>query len=929
MTRDDICTIIYIYQKGGAAKHDGDTGDTMEINWSEKNIAELELFFSTDAKKGLTKQQYRDAKSRYGENIIDSELLTRQNFYGLKRKRRNIRAMLSGSVGIFGVLYTLTLVVLACMGFEVNLLLFLPFYAFLSACSFAQSGSSEKKYEYLYKVARPKALVIRDDKRKNVFIENIVPGDLILFSAGDIVPADARIVSCAYLSCVHTAADGKISSEGKTAEILKYNPTEIPANIVYAADVVDSGSASAVVVATGENTRIAKLAENTGPEDPASPLIGKSERAKEKEDDYSFMQKRAHQLSRTFFLLSLVFSALALCAGIMQDKNILTVTMTCLAAAAGCFPEQIPIIADYAATHGMQRLSKFGILIKRPAIIDDVNDIDTIIAKKTESFTQDRMRLDTVSGHKPSGANLHEIGHIISYMAMCSNVEEHRGEKGGKPAYSGSAVDVAVFEALNGCGLDYGAVSQIYQKIGKTRYNPKNAVKSAAIAKDGAANLICFGEAFNILNRCLMVKGQRLDRRGFDFHKSQIEALYREYDLVMAVAKKDFSYRQAGPGAEEESNLDFLGFAGFTEPKTHAVFESIDYLKKSGVNPVMVAGGDIAHIKNAALKFGIIENVQSAHLIDDGAIATMGDDMFYIHADKFALFAPIALENRIKLLKALQFKKKLPAVTVNHIEELPLTNERCVAFTSVTTETGILKNKASVIAKNLTVSTILKTLKNAVLVYRNIAQIATYVAMLFSSQYLLVLFSVVTGWEYILNPFGMLWAGIGAGYLFAVSISFNENNAGWHMARRKIKEYKSPKKYDRGVLKYGFAQGLCGFGSALSAFFVCLAMTGGADGAGMRPAQTAAFVAYIVLLAAVALRCIKGRRPFDLGIFKNRLYGIVLASNVAVVLCAVFVAPVREFLGFGEITPAIFGISAGIGALFSIVTLFFKKNILK
>ena len=912
----------------------------MEINWSEKNIAELELYFSTDAKKGLTKEQHRISKAQYGENIIDSDLLTRQNFYGLKRKHRNIKAMLSGSVGIVGVLYALTLAILAVMDFDVNLFLFLPFYVFLAAFSFSLNMLSEKKYEYLYKIARPKALVIRDSKRKNVFIENIVPGDLILLSAGDIVPADARIVSAAYLSCVHITESGTPVKEGKTAEILKYNPAEIPANIVCAADVVDYGSAAAVVVATGENTHIAKTADaEISKNTDLNEDINKADPAAE--DEYSFMQKRAHTISKIFFLLSVAFSMVIIFSGIMQKRDTLAVIMSCAAFLAACFSEQIPIIADFAAIHGMHRSAKSGILIKKTAIIDDINEIDTIIAKKTESFTQNKMLLKKVSDHDPSGGNLYEIGHILSCMAMCANVEQHRG--GAKPVYSGSAVDVAVFEALNRCGLGHEAVTNTYQKIGKTMYNPKSGIKSAYIIKDGKANLICFGEAFNILSRCSGIKGSMLDKRSLDFYKGKIDGLYKEYDLVMAVATKDFAYgTRSALGDETEGNLDFLGFAGFAEPKTRAVFESIDYLKKSGVAPVMIAGGEEAYTKNAALKFGIIKNAETAPVIDDESLFSMGDDMFFINADKFRLFAPIATENRIKLIRALIFKNKRPAVTVSHIEEISLMNERCVSFTSVSAETGILKNKASVITKNLTVSTIAKTLQNAVLIYRNICGILHYLSMLFFSQYLLMLLPVLSGGEYILSPPGMIWAGIGAGYLFAVSLCFNENNGGWHTARNRIKKYKTPKKYEGAVLKNGFVYALLAFACAVSCFFICLTLRD-PSGAGafkkylsapfaidpsIKSAQTAALVSYLTLCAAVAARYIKGRRPFDFGIFKNKLYAAALTLNLGGIAFAVFVPAVRDFLGFGEISAGMFGVSAGMGALFAAVTVFFKKNIL-
>ena len=709
----------------------------MAINWSEKNIAELELYFSTDVKTGLTTEQYRQSKEQYGENIIDSEVLKQQNFYGLKKKSKNTKAMLSGSIGLFGALYMLTILILAGMELDVKIAFFLPVYMLLPVFSFVLGRSAEKKYEYLYKAARPKALVVRQGKRKRGFIENIVPGDLILLSAGDIVPADARLVSSAYLSCVHIDEHGKLSSEGKTADILQYNPTNIPANIVYATNIVDYGSGSAVVFATGENTHIANFAEGQGAKTGILSKAGGAD--PNASDEYSFLQKRTGQISKILFLLSVALSTIVIISGLLQQRDFLSAAMACLAAAAAGFTEQLPIVADYAMLYGLHKLSKLGILVKKTSIIDEINSMDTIIAKRTESFTQDKMSLAKISEHDASGGEFPGEGNILSCMALCGSVSEH-GTYKGRPAYSGSALDVAIFESLQKYGLDFDALNEVYQKIGKTMYNPKSGIKSAVVAKEGGFFLLCFGEAFNVLGRCTFAHGQKLERKSLEIYKRKIEKLYAEHDLVMAAAQRPFDYRAVGSPAQknEESELEFLGLASFSESKTSAVFESLDYLKKSGVSPVMISGSNVAQTKSSALKFGIITSPESTPVLDNEKIASMGDDTFYINAQKFRLFAPIALENKIKLLRALKFKKKAPAITVNDVEEIALLNEPCLSFTSVNTETGVLKNKASVITKNLTISTILKTVKSAVLIYRNICALAQYTTTLFFSQYLLL-----------------------------------------------------------------------------------------------------------------------------------------------------------------------------------------------
>jgi len=124
------------------------------INWSEKNTLELQKYFKTKISQGLSKKQYLASKAKHGENIIESDILEQQNFYGLQKKKRNMRAVLTGSAGVIGIIYFLTVTAFKLMGNDVNLYIFLPIYFFLVLSAFILSTNSEKKYEYLYKMAQ-------------------------------------------------------------------------------------------------------------------------------------------------------------------------------------------------------------------------------------------------------------------------------------------------------------------------------------------------------------------------------------------------------------------------------------------------------------------------------------------------------------------------------------------------------------------------------------------------------------------------------------------------------------------------------------------------------------------------------------------------------------------------------------------------------
>ncbi|MCL2772661.1 MAG: cation transporting ATPase C-terminal domain-containing protein [Oscillospiraceae bacterium] len=660
----------------------------MNINWSGKNTIELELFFSTDVKKGLSRENYLRAKKKYGENIINSDILENQNFYGLKKKKRSIRAMLSRSVDTLGIIYLLFMIIIELAGIDIKIYIYLPFYIFLILSAFIFGHKSEKTYAYLYEMARPKALVIRQNKRKKVFVDTLVPGDVIILSMGDIVPADAKIVEAASnLSCLHVIERSEYNEtvkQDKTHTINKsasYYP-EFEPDILYSSDIIDSGNAVAVITATGKNT---KIAQNNNflkkPENLES--VDNSDSS-----DSCVLQKHALRLSKYSFLLSIAFTVTFAATGILQNRDFIAVILTCLTVYTACFSEQMPVIIDFAVAYEMRRLADIGIIIKKPSVIDDINNMDAIITAKAD--------------------------------------------------YSPDAVNV--------------------------------------------------------------------------------------FDIV----------------------------------------------EKPSVN------------------------------------------------------------SRIKFLREIKSKYYFPAVAISELAEMPLLNEAKLSFTSATTETGVLKNKASVITKDLSVQTILKAVGNSFLIYRNICNVLNFSSMIFISQYLLIFFAVILNGAYILNPFEMIWSGIGAGYVFTLAMCYRENNTKWQDLRKDMQNSIDFGK--RTLLKRSFISGLLIFAASVLSFLICFGLSESKfiweyinnNSMDVKSAQTAAFITYIAAYGFSALYYLNGAGIFR--ILKNKASVIGFAANLIFVCLAVVIQPVRDFLGFGAIDAKIAVMAVVVGLLPAVASVVLEKR---
>lgn len=907
-----------------------DVHDIDDIKWSEKSINDLELVFGTDKSRGLESENYKRARAHYGANIIKSKILEKQNFYGIEKKRDNFKIIISQAISIFGVIYILLTAALKIMGEDINIYAIIPFWAFSIIATLILCFHSGKKQAYLYRLARPKALVVRGGKKKRVFIESIVPGDVLILSTGDIVPADARLIVANSLSCIEIAGEDKTAHIRKTDNILNLPPVSLAddenivianSNIVFATDIIVSGSGLAIVIATGSRTRIIKSfgsseAEYTG--------YVESDKENPDESELSILQKDASSITRKFSLISISFAMALLIIGIISQRDLGESLLISFTVVASMFADKLPVIADFAMAQGMRALSLRGILIKKASAVDTLNRVDTLIAKKNETFMRDILKAQKIycdfRDYDIEQKNVMKIGQMLSYMALCVNVGNARTKK-GNIIYTGTAVDVAVVKAFLKCGLNFAGLDEVYQKLEKIAYNPYSGSRSSLVylKSQNRFILICFGEAENILARSVRRESgtgyKTIDRATYDIYRRTIDDLYNSYDLVMAVATKEYGGNNLRNISNDENSLDFVGLICFSEANVFGVYENIDYLKKSGVSPVMIVDADNSATQRAAKRIGIITSPHedSGRILDDMKIDRMGDGAFYANVHKFKLFMPVSIQNRVKFLKALRFRKKTSAVTVSDLSELALIEESDISLVPVTAETGALITKASVILQNLSISTISKAIKGAVMIYKNAHNAISFAASMFTVQYLLTFFALIFDGLYLLNAVQMIWSGVAVGYVFAIAMCLSDDTYNWYIYRKKLKDYR---QYKKESTKSGILTGVVMFLAVALSFVACIMLEAGAllpaaeyiGSAKGEPAQyilsaqTGAFIALIFACLATALINIKPAHLTDLKILKNKVFTIGVAGNIIFLAAAILIPPFRDFLGFAPLS---------------------------
>ena len=869
-----------------------------KINWSGRTKKDLELFFSTDTKNGLSSEKYKQAKKIYGKNIIALNNMHNpcvHGFYDLEKKSINYRALLTRSIGIFGVIYILTLMLISLLGFGMSLFL-TSAYMLLVFVSLILFALSEFRYYNLYKALRPKVWVKRNGRKIKVSAESLVPGDMIALLKGDIVPADARIIGSKNLSCLHKlkTIDGDKAIKLEKTHRKRNDTGDISVvgleyDILYASDVITSGYAVAVVFATGSNIFASQI-QNTQKSNTAVSAAfsansknerrGKPFRSSNSAEtsNISVIQKSSERISKTLFLLSLALLGPAVLLGILPYRDLTLTILTALTVSAAAFTEQTAILVDFAITSGMNRAAKSGVLIRKTADIDKLNRINKLVARKTEFCSHENLRLQRVYlagseiGYDVSKKNRNKISYILLNAAAVCDVKD-------------DAVAKAVFKSAAVLKADWRSVRQ----FNETAY--KNGIRSAPILTDGLV-LSCFGEAENIIGKCtkqLTDKAAKL--ANIPELEHQLLSLFEKYDLVMALALKELN-----PAAEsldtEVSNLDFyafLCFSEFTKKGSSTVRRDIDRLRKLGITPVMLAESSGVYAYKTAVSYGIMGEYEdySNAAINDAEIAKLTN----IDLNKLRLISCTAAENKSRVLRAFRIQNIRAAITAANAEEVKLLEESYLSFCKTSAKDEIIKSKSTINMKNLSLSMIIDVIKQARLIYKNALNVMSFCTGLFIAQYLLIFAATLTAGVYILNPMQIIWSSVGAGFFCALAIAANNEDV------NKLKAYSiaaNENDYFKILRNRAWIQGLLMFLATMTVFLVFFGIETRSISAyiGSRGqhinAQTAAFLCYLAACFISAARYVS---------IKNKIFIAAAVLNITAVVIAITVEPVREYLG--------------------------------
>ena len=612
-----------------------------------------------------------------------------------------------------------------------------------------QESKAEKAIEALQEIAAATSKVIRDGKQITVHSEDLVVGDIIVLEAGDAVPADARIIECASMKIEEAALTGESVPVTKQVEALTPNANGDVAlgdrkNMVFMGSTVVYGRGKAVVVATGMETEMGKIADAlTQAQEGKTPL-----------------QIKLAGLSKI-----LTYLVVGICVAVFGINVIRTLAtgadfnfgvvmdffMVAISLAVAAIPEGLATVVTIVLSIGVTNMSKRNAIIRKLTAVETLGCTQIICSDKTGTLTQNKM---TVVDHYGEDETL-----LATAMSMCSDAELDREAR----TAVGEPTECALVNYADKLGLDKNDQKLEYVRVGEVPFDSmRKMMTTVHRTADGALVQFTKGAPDEILKRCTkaLVGGAEvamtdaLRAEILSANKSMADKALR----VLAAATKALS---AEPAAYEsdavECDLCFVGLVGMIDPVRPEVKPAIDECRNAGIRAIMITGDHKDTAVAIALQLGIIENAGQA--ITGAELDNISDEDFETEVEKYSVYARVQPEHKTRIVNAWRKKGKVTAMTGDGVNDAPSIKNADIGVGMGITGTDVTKNVADMILADDNFATIVSAAGEGRRIYDNIRKAIQFLLASNLSEVLAIFFATLMGFT-IFQPVQLLWINL-------------------------------------------------------------------------------------------------------------------------------------------------------------------------
>ncbi|MDM0928599.1 calcium-transporting P-type ATPase, PMR1-type [Clostridium perfringens] len=828
--------------------------------WYKKSKNEILQELDVDEKNGLSSTEALRRLEKYGKNKLET-----------KKKKTLFKQFLSQLKDVMIYILIIAAIISAFLGEISDALIILLVIIINAVIGVIQESKAEKALDALKELSTPKALVKRDGSLKEILSEDIVPGDIVIIDAGRHIPGDLRLIDTANLKIEESAFTGESVPSEKDASFLpdKEIPIGDQNNMAFMSTLATYGRGVGVVVGTGMNTEIGKIAK----------MI------EQEENDETPLQKKLSELGKILGFLAVGICILIFIISFFQGRDLLEMFLTSISLAVAAIPEGLPAIVAIVLALGVQRMVKKNAIIRKLPAVETLGSVSIICSDKTGTLTQNKMTVTTIYANdsyiKESEFNLNdnESKLLVDCMVLCNDATYSEKSQTGDPT------EIALLESPFKLNILKEKLEKEFKRIDEIPFDSdRKLMTTVNLVDDKKARVFTKGALDSILSICnkISINGKLLD-----FTKEYKAKVLENSNImsdkalrVLAFAYKDISKENIVLDSLEK-DLVFIGMVGMIDPPRLEVKDSIKLCKSAGITPVMITGDHKNTAFAIANELGIAEDISQA--ITGHEIDKFKEEEFNEKIINYRVFARVSPEHKVKIVKAFKSHGNIVSMTGDGVNDAPSLKAADIGVAMGITGTDVSKGASDMILTDDNFSTIVSAVEEGRKIYLNIKKSIVFLLSCNLGEILTLFTAILLNWNSPLQPIHILWVNLITDSFPALALGVDKTKEDvMNNPPRNPKESIFVKSDKIQLIINGVLIG----GITLFAFKLGERLY--ADS--LIHAQTMAFVVLSVsqLFLSLSLRS-NTKSAFSLGIFSNKylVYSILLGIFLQVIIISI------------------------------------------
>lgn len=647
-----------------------------------------------------------------------------------------------------------------------------------------QEARSEAAIEALKEMATPNAHVKRDGKVLEIPSTELVPGDLVMLEAGDVVPADLRLLMAHSLKIEESALTGESVPVDKDATTLEGDEVALGdrVNMAYSSTNVTYGRGEGVVVGTGMQTEVGKIAKMLNEAD---------------ETDTPLKQNLNH-LGKTITIMILLICVFVFAVGVLKaspvDRNsalMINMFLVAVSLAVAAIPEGLPAIVTIILALGTQTMAKHKAIVRKLPAVETLGATDIICSDKTGTLTQNKMTVEQMFYDDQlvdSKAEIAATNPALLAMVLANDTKiETSGNLLGDPT------ETSLIQYAFDHKIDVPALLTEHARVQEVPFDSDRKLMSTVnkfgeqyfVAVKGAPDeLLKRVDAIDIAGQVSPMTETRRQEI-LTTNQNLAKKALRVLGLAYKVVDEEFDK----PSTENvEQGLIFAGLVGMIDPERPEAKAAVAEAHNAGIKTVMITGDHQITAQAIAERLGIIAPGQDQRVLTGAQLDDLEDDYFVKHVSDYSVYARVSPEHKVRIVKAWQANGKIVAMTGDGVNDAPSLKQADIGIGMGITGTEVSKGAADMVLADDNFATIVEAVKQGRKVFSNIQKAILYLMSCNVGEVLTVFMMTMLGWD-ILAPVQLLWINLVTDTLPAIALGVEPTEAG--IMNRKPRGRKS------------------------------------------------------------------------------------------------------------------------------------------